>query len=141
MIGQGRGARSARALRKTPRGVARKLKRLAAAAFVAIVAFATVPVVAQAAMSDYTVPGVTPNGTTINLFDYWLTTQGGADNSDPYDANNAGINDGHSLKFRAGGAGIDNSTAGDEQQFQPSLRLTTARTASPTTRTPRAPST
>ena len=63
-------------------------------------------------MSDYTVPGVTPNGTTINLFDYWLTTQDGADNSDPYNANNAGINNDHSLKFRKNGGSVSNSQAG-----------------------------
>ncbi len=63
-------------------------------------------------MSDYTVPGVTPNGTTINLFDYWLTTQSDADNSDPYNANNAGINDGHSLKFRKNGGSVSNGQAG-----------------------------
>lgn len=63
-------------------------------------------------MSDYTVPGVTPNGTTINLFDYWLTRQGGADNSDPYNADNAGINDGHSLKSRKNGGSVSNGQAG-----------------------------
>lgn len=63
-------------------------------------------------MSDYTVPGVTPNGTTINLFDYWLTTQSGADNSDPYNADNAGINDGHSLKFRKNGGSVSYGQAG-----------------------------
>ena len=68
-------------------------------------------------MSDYTVPGVSPNGTTINLFDYWLTTQDRADNADPSGANDAGINAGHSLKFRAGGAGIDSSTAGTSNNF------------------------
>lgn len=63
-------------------------------------------------MSDYSVPGVTPNGTTINLFDYWLTMQGDADNSDPYNANNAGINNDHSLKFRKNGGSVFNSQAG-----------------------------
>ncbi len=113
MMRQTRNARPAHASGKTPRGgVARKLRGLAAAAVVAVAVLVAVPVLAQAAMSDYTVPGVTPNGTTINLFDYWLTTQGGADNADPSGANNAGINADHSLKFRAGGAGIDNSSAG-----------------------------
>ncbi|WP_162609741.1 Spy0128 family protein [[Collinsella] massiliensis] len=55
---------------------------------------------------------MTPNGTTINLFDYWLTTQNGADNSDPYGANNAGINDGHSLKFRQSGGNVSDGGTG-----------------------------
>ena len=114
MVGQGKCARPVRN-RKTPRERgARKLKRLALAVFVAVFALTTAPGIASADVTDakYTVQGVSPNGTTINLFDYWLTTQDGADNSDPYNANNAGINAGHSLKFRQGGSGIDNSTAG-----------------------------
>ncbi len=93
-------------------GVTRKLRGFIAAAFVAVAVLVAVPVLAQAALADYTVPGVTPNGTTINLFDYWLTTQNGADNSDPYGANNAGINDGHSLKFRQSGGNVSDGGTG-----------------------------
>lgn len=93
-------------------GVARKLKRLAVAALVAVVALVTVPAIAFADFSDYTKEGVSPNGTTINLFDYWLTTQDGADSSDPSGANDVGINAGHSLKFRKDGDGISGSKAG-----------------------------
>ena len=48
--------------------------------------------------SDHTVPGVTPRGTTIDLFDYWLNGRG-----DPDDQltgqQEIGINLGHSLFF------------------------------------------
>ncbi|HIZ41823.1 MAG TPA: hypothetical protein H9811_04570 [Candidatus Gemmiger excrementigallinarum] len=52
--------------------------------------------------SDHTVTdAVTPEGTTIDLFDYWLDTQDAEDTSTPtnYDT---GINKGHSLHFGAG---------------------------------------
>ena len=54
---------------------------------------------------DGTVPsftGLTPRGTVIHAFDYWLKEQGAADNQDPESVLSAGINNGHSLKFRAG---------------------------------------
>ena len=58
------------------------------------------------AVSDHTVAGVTPSGTTINMFDYWVTTQGdtGAINShdkgdESYAQNNSGINKDHVFKF------------------------------------------
>ena len=47
----------------------------------------------------YTVDGVTPRGTTINLFDYWLTDRGAADNIDPAGIADLGINAGHVLDF------------------------------------------
>lgn len=118
MMRQTRNARPAHASGKTPRGgVTRKLRGFIAAAFVAVAVLVAVPVLAQAALADYTVPGVTPNGTTINLFDYWLTTQNGADNSDPYGANNAGINDGHSLKFRQSGGNVSDGGNGKDQRL------------------------
>lgn len=52
--------------------------------------------------SDYTVTdAVTPEGTTIDLFDYWLDTQDAEDTDKPlnYDT---GINKNHSLHFGAG---------------------------------------
>lgn len=50
--------------------------------------------------SDHIVNGVSPNGTTINLFDYWLTDQLASDNSDPpSDIQNQGINKDHALLF------------------------------------------
>ena len=51
------------------------------------------------ALSDHTVQGVSPNGTTIDLFDYWATDSG--PNNDGFD-NNQGINAGHQLKFNTG---------------------------------------
>lgn len=42
--------------------------------------------------------GVTPEGTNINLFDYWVTSQDAADNEDPINLNQ-GINANHVLKF------------------------------------------
>lgn len=53
--------------------------------------------------SDHTVKdAVTPEGTTIDLFDYWLDTQDAEDTSNPDDYPNKGINAGHSLHFGAG---------------------------------------
>ena len=50
----------------------------------------------------HTVQGVTPFGTTINLFDYWISAQNDADNNNPADYKNQGINAGHILNFGAG---------------------------------------
>ena len=50
----------------------------------------------------HTVQGVTPFGTTINLFDYWISAQDDADNNNPADYKNQGINAGHILNFGAG---------------------------------------
>lgn len=55
--------------------------------------------------AEYTVPGVSPRGTTINLFDYWLTGDQASDNrkwtSDAVkqELSEAGINASHVLKF------------------------------------------
>lgn len=45
-----------------------------------------------------TVQGVTPNGTVINMFDYWLVSRTASDVDG--DLNTKGINEGHTLKFR-----------------------------------------
>lgn len=45
------------------------------------------------------VNGVSPNGTTIDLFDYWITSQADADNENPDGFISKGINDGHALLF------------------------------------------
>ena len=50
----------------------------------------------------HTVQGLTPFGTTINLFDYWISAQDDADNNNPADYKNQGINAGHILNFGAG---------------------------------------
>lgn len=66
--------------------------------------------VADAPFQDHIVNGVSPNGTTINLFDYWLTGRTDPDNSDPWPEEgqrqfpiqqNYGINAGHALIFGA----------------------------------------
>ena len=62
------------------------------------------PKIAQAWVSDNvlsqnTVQGVSPNGTTIDLFDYWTTSDGSENDSYNY---NGGINNGHQLKFNTG---------------------------------------
>lgn len=55
------------------------------------------------------VEGVTPKGTTINLFDYWLSSQNEGDNENPPNYSDARINAGHVLKFGKG-MGEDNNT-------------------------------
>lgn len=57
---------------------------------------------------DHTVQGVSPRGTTINVFDYWIHERDDEDDRDwetryYYEAdNNAGINNNHALKFSKG---------------------------------------
>lgn len=48
-----------------------------------------------------TVEGISPSGTVINLFDYWLTGQDNPDFENTFNAGHftAGINSGHALKF------------------------------------------
>ena len=59
--------------------------------------------VAPRAVDDHTVSGVSPRGTTINLFDYWVTGNANYDNWDwsklSEDQRNSGINSGHTLKL------------------------------------------
>ena len=62
--------------------------------------------VSDAPLQEYLVNGVSPNGTTIDLFDYWLTGQTNADNNDPWYGNTnlteiSGINNNHDLLFSA----------------------------------------
>lgn len=51
------------------------------------------------AFPEHLINGLSPNGTTINLFDYWLTGQDDTDSTDPQDIVNVGINKGHALLF------------------------------------------
>lgn len=53
-------------------------------------------------VTDYTVPGINPTGTVINLFDYWQSSQTSPDNTNSNNWENIGINSGHTLKFGAG---------------------------------------
>ena len=64
---------------------------------------------APAAAADHVVDDtVSPSGTTIDLFDYWLTTENGPEN--PANLTSAGINSGNQLWFSGGmpeGSGSD----------------------------------
>nr|WP_157885856.1 FctA domain-containing protein [Parolsenella massiliensis] len=75
---------------------------LAAGVFVAIIGLVGAPSPALA-ISETTVSTVSPSGTTINLFDYWVT-----DAQSNSISGNSGINSGHQLQFNDGsGAGIN----------------------------------
>lgn len=69
-------------------------------------AYAAIGDATSRAVSDHTVSGVSPRGTTINLFDYWVTGNENYDNWDWSDLSesqrNSGINSGHTLKFGKG---------------------------------------
>ena len=56
-----------------------------------------------------TVEGISPQGTTINVFDYWLDTQTANDQDNPSNYKNIGINNGSVLKFGKG-MGQDSNT-------------------------------
>lgn len=66
---------------------------------------------------DHTVPGVSPRGTTINLFDYWIhsnrydSDKSNVDPNNSDDYKNRGINAGHVLKFSAGSSKQGHDTA------------------------------
>lgn len=71
-------------------------------------AYATIGDATSRAVSDdvlarNTVQGVSPNGTTIDLFDYWTTDTEEPSEDDNYNYN-GGINNGHQLKFNTGSA-------------------------------------
>ncbi len=66
-------------------------------------------------LREHTVQGVTPFGTTINLFDYWISAQNDADNNNPADYKNQGINAGHILKFGAGMGTDETDFVADEE--------------------------
>ena len=75
---------------------------LAAGAFVAIIGLVGAPSPALA-IPETTVSTVSPSGTTINLFDYWVT-----DAQSNSISGNSGINSGHQLQFTDGNkAGIN----------------------------------
>ena len=66
---------------------------------VALTASFFLPLRAEAVISDHTVPTISPSGTTINLFDYWVNSKdhlaiSGSD----------GINKNRKLRFKDGGA-------------------------------------
>lgn len=53
------------------------------------------PLRAEAAISDHTVPTISPSGTTINLFDYWVNSEDHLSVS-----GSDGINKGHRFQFK-----------------------------------------
>ena len=67
-------------------------------------------VVGQDILEANTVEGKTPQGTTINVFDYWLDEQDASDKSNPESYFDKGINSGKVLKFGKG-IGTDSNTS------------------------------
>lgn len=98
-----------RHIARSPQGVRKAFGRvrhfgvaLAAGAFVAIIGLVGAPSPALA-IPETTVSTVSPSGTTINLFDYWVT-----DAQSNSISGSSGINSGHQLQFSGGnGAGIN----------------------------------
>lgn len=66
---------------------------------VALTASFFLPLRAEAAISDHTVPTTSPSGTTINLFDYWVNPDDHLSVS-----GNGGINKNHRFQFKDQGA-------------------------------------
>lgn len=64
---------------------------------VALTASFFLPLRAEAAISDHTVPTISPSGTTINLFDYWVNPDNHLSVS-----GNGGINKNHRFQFNDG---------------------------------------
>lgn len=69
---------------------------------VALTASFFLPTRAEAAFSDHTVTTISPSGTTINLFDYWVNPDNHLSVS-----GNGGVNAGHKLQFKDQGASED----------------------------------
>lgn len=94
---------------RAPRRTAR-LRRLRCPGFFVAVALVlatltqVAPVMASAAVADHTESGVSPRGTTINLFDYWVSDRDANDQVNPTNWQNEGINAGRTLLF---GSGMD----------------------------------
>lgn len=83
----------------------------------AVLAFAPGLPTGEAPYSEHIIDGVSPNGTTINLFDYWITTQEDPDNEGPANLLTSGINNDHALLFGAslgGSYGVWNEWTGTE---------------------------
>ena len=67
---------------------------------VALTASFFLPLRAEAAISDHTVPTISPSGTTINLFDYWVNPDNHLSVS-----GNGGVNANHRFQFNDGQGG------------------------------------
>ena len=66
---------------------------------IALTASFFLPLRAEAAITDHTVPTISPSGTTINLFDYWVNPDNHLSVS-----GNGGINKNHRFQFKDQGA-------------------------------------
>lgn len=66
---------------------------------IALTASFFLPLRAEAAISDHTVPTISPSGTTINLFDFWVNPDNHLSVS-----GNGGINKNHRFQFKDQGA-------------------------------------
>lgn len=64
---------------------------------IALTASFFLPLRAEAAISNHTVPTISPSGTTINLFDYWVNPDNHLSVS-----GNGGINASHRFQFNDG---------------------------------------
>lgn len=80
---------------------------------VALTASFFLPLRAEAAISDHTVPTISPSGTTINLFDYWVNPDNHLSVS-----GNGGINKNHGFQFNdgQGGESLNRWTGGEDPQ-------------------------
>ena len=96
--------------------------RVCACLLVALLLAAMLPVSVAAAdelpsgppaYEENTFVGVSPLGTTINLFDYWLTNQTDPDGGNPDNFEDKGINQGHALLFGSGMGNDDQPDYGD----------------------------
>ena len=81
---------------------------------VALTASFFLPLRAEAAISDHTVPTTSPSGTTINLFDYWVNSEDHLSVS-----GSDGINKDHRFQFKDQGASDDLNryTGGSSPRF------------------------
>lgn len=81
---------------------------------VALTASFFLPLRAEAAISDHTVPTTSPSGTTINLFDYWVNSEDHLSVS-----GSDGINKDHRFQFKDRGASDDLNryTGGSSPRF------------------------
>ena len=80
----------------------------------AVLAFALGLPTGEAPYPDHIIDSVSPNGTTINLFDYWITTQEDPDNEGPANLLTGGINNRHALLF---GASLGDKGYGDWNEW------------------------
>ena len=81
---------------------------------VALTASFFLPTRAEAAISDHTVTTISPSGTTINLFDYWVNPDDHLSVS-----GNGGINANHRFQFNdgQGGESLNRWTGGENPQY------------------------